>query len=64
MDSHKQLIEWMSIKSAAEHLECSERQIYRLIAHGHVPAYKVGRLTRLRRADLEHAVLSHPRQAS
>ena len=56
--------EWMSAKSAAEHLECSERQIYRLIGRGHVPAYKVGRLTRIRRVDLEQAVLAHPRQPS
>jgi excisionase family DNA binding protein len=52
---------WMSVKSAAEYLECSERQVYRLISRGEVPAYKVGRLTRVRRVDLDRAVLSQPR---
>lgn len=52
---------WMSVRSAAAHLECSERQIYRLISSGQLAAYKAGRLTRIRRCDLDRAILAQPR---
>jgi excisionase family DNA binding protein len=53
--------EWMSVKTAAEYLDCSQRQVYRLLSRGDVPAFKVGRLTRIRRVDLDRAVLAQPR---
>jgi excisionase family DNA binding protein len=56
--------EWMSIKTAAEYLDCSQRQVYRLLSRGDVPAFKVGRLTRIRRVDLDRAVLAQPRDGA
>ena len=53
--------EWMSVKTAAEYLQCSQRQIYRLLSRGDVLAFKVGRLTRIRRVDLDRMVLAKPR---
>jgi excisionase family DNA binding protein len=45
---------WMSTPDACERLALSAREIYRLIDTGQLPAYKFGRLIRLRRADVEN----------
>lgn len=43
---------WLSTKEAAEVLGLDVRQLYRLIDHGDLPAYKFGRVIRLRRREV------------
>lgn len=43
---------WMSTKDAAELLGITPRTLYRFIDEGDVPAYKFGRVLRLKRQDL------------
>lgn len=49
--------EWLSTHQAAEALGVTVRGLYRLIDEGRVPAYKMGRVIRLRRADLDQVQL-------
>lgn len=44
---------WMSTAEAAAHLGVKLRTLYRLIDEGEIPAYKLGRLIRLRTAEVE-----------
>ena len=48
-------IERMAVdrREAAEILRCSYPQIIRLTSDGRIPVYRVGRLVRIRLADLE-----------
>jgi excisionase family DNA binding protein len=46
-------IRWMSTKEAAEHLGVTLRSLYRFIDEGSLPAYKFGRVIRLKEADVE-----------
>ncbi len=39
--------EWLSTAAAAERIGVSVRTLYRLIDHGEVPAYRMGRVIRL-----------------
>jgi len=43
----------MSTKEAAEHLGVTLRSLYRFIDEGSLPAYKFGRVIRLKEADVE-----------
>lgn len=43
---------WLSTKGAAEVLGLDVRQLYRLIDHGELPAYKFGRVIRLRHREV------------
>ena len=43
--------EWMSTAEAARHLGLSIRKLYTAIDKGQVPAYKFGRVIRLRADD-------------
>jgi len=43
---------WMSTPSAAEYLGVNTRTVYRLIDEGELPAYKFGRVIRLKEADV------------
>jgi excisionase family DNA binding protein len=45
--------EWMSTVEAHELVGVTLRTLYRLIDEGHIPAYKFGRVIRLRRSDVE-----------
>lgn len=47
---------WVSSKEAALYLGLNLRTLYRLIGEGAVPAYKFGRVIRLKMADLEQFV--------
>ncbi len=44
---------WVGTTEAAKYLGVVPRTLYRLIDEGAVPAYKLGRVLRLRVADLE-----------
>ena len=46
----------VSVKHAANTLDCSEAAIRKWIYEGRLPVVKVGRLTRLRRSDLDALV--------
>jgi excisionase family DNA binding protein len=46
-------INWMSTKEAAEHLGVTLRSLYRFIDEGTLPAYKFGRVIRLKEDDVE-----------
>ena len=43
----------MGAPDAVRHLGVALRTLYRIIDEGEIPAYKVGRLIRLRTADLD-----------
>ncbi len=45
--------ELLSIRDAARHLACSEALLRKWIHLRRLPTVKVGRLTRIRRSDLE-----------
>ncbi|MCU1495066.1 MAG: DNA-binding protein [Acidimicrobiaceae bacterium] len=49
---------WLSTKEASQHLGVNLRTLYRFIDEGELPAYKFGRVIRLREPDLEHFVES------
>jgi len=46
-------IEWMSTKEAAEHLGVTLRSLYRFIDEGDLPAFKFGRVIRLKATDVD-----------
>ena len=45
--------DWMSTKDAAAHLGVNLRTLYRFIDSGDLPAYKFGRVIRLKRQDVD-----------
>lgn len=45
---------WLSVQTAASELEVTTRTIYRFINDGKLAAYRIGRVYRIRRADLQH----------
>ena len=45
--------EWLGTPEAAERLGITQRTLYRLIDEGRVPAYKMGRVLRVKAADLD-----------
>ena len=45
--------EWLGTTAAARYLGITPRTLYRLVDHGEVPAYAMGRVYRLRRTDLD-----------
>lgn len=45
--------QWLSTKAAAERLGVTPRTLYRLIDAGELPAYKFGRVIRLRALEVE-----------
>lgn len=45
--------DWLGTTAAARYLGITPRTLYRLIDQGRVPAYALGRVYRLRRADLD-----------
>ncbi|HUO48387.1 MAG TPA: helix-turn-helix domain-containing protein [Acidimicrobiales bacterium] len=49
-------IRWMSTKEAAEHLGVTLRSLYRFIDEGQVPAYKFGRVIRLKEEDVDRFI--------
>ena len=51
--------DWMGTPEAAEYLGVVLRTLYRLIDRGEVPAYKVGRVIRVKQSDLDAFLESH-----
>lgn len=45
--------DWVSTNAAADHLGITSRTLYRLIDEGKLPAYKFGRVIRLKRAEVD-----------
>ena len=46
-------VDWLGTPAAARHLGVSPRTLYRLIDTGRIPAYEIGRVYRVRTADLD-----------
>jgi len=46
-------INWLSTAAAAERLGITSRTLYRFIDEGQLPAYKFGRVFRLKLADVD-----------
>ncbi len=44
---------WLSVQKTASELEVTTRTIYRFINDGKLAAYRIGRVYRIRRADLD-----------
>lgn len=44
---------WLSTAEASERLGVTLRTLYRLVDEGRVPAYKIGRVIRVKEADVE-----------
>ncbi|MDA8267466.1 MAG: helix-turn-helix domain-containing protein [Actinomycetota bacterium] len=49
-------IDWMSTKEAAEHLGITLRSLYRFIDEGSLPAYRFGRVIRLKHDDVDRFI--------
>lgn len=47
------MTEFMSIKDVAEYLEVDYKTVYRLVRRGEIPSSQVGRVYRIRKADVE-----------
>ena len=45
--------EWLSSKEAASRIGITQRTLYRFIDEGQIPAYRIGRVIRLQRPDVE-----------
>jgi excisionase family DNA binding protein len=45
-------ITWLSTGAASSLLGVTPSTLYRLIDHGHLPAYRMGRVIRLQRAEV------------
>lgn len=43
----------------ARRLRCSRRTVYNLIGGGRLPSFRVGKLRRIRREDLERFIIDH-----
>ncbi|MEQ8840568.1 MAG: helix-turn-helix domain-containing protein [Acidimicrobiales bacterium] len=46
-------IEWLSTLAAAERVGVTQRTLYRFINEGQLPAFKFGRVIRLKKADVD-----------
>lgn len=46
-------LNWLGTKDAARRLGITPRTLYRLINEGQIPAYKFGRVIRLKEADVD-----------
>lgn len=49
---------WLSVQAAAAELEVTPRTIYRFINDGKLAAYRIGRVYRILRTDLEEFLRS------
>ncbi len=49
-------ITWLSTAAAARRLGITPRTLYRFIDEGDVPAYRFGRVIRLKQTDVDHYI--------
>ena len=49
---------WLGTKEASERLGITLRTLYRILDEGQIPAYKLGRVIRVKEADVEDFVES------
>jgi len=49
-------IQWLSTKDAADRLGITSRTLYRFIDHGELPAYRLGRVIRLKLSDVDEFI--------
>jgi excisionase family DNA binding protein len=49
-------IQWMSTQEAARRLGITTRTLYRFVDEGELPAYKMGRVFRLKRSDVDEFI--------
>lgn len=52
-------IRWLGTTEAAERLGVVPRTLYRMIDEGSIPAYKMGRVIRLKQSDLDDYLEAH-----
>ena len=52
-----QEIQWLGTAEAARYLGITSRTLYRLIDSGQLPAYRFGRVIRLKQADVDGFVV-------
>ena len=50
-----QNVEWLNTKSAAAMLGITPRTLYKLVDQGQVPGYRMGRVLRFKRSDIDEA---------
>ena len=50
--------QWLGTKEASEELGVNLRTLYRFIDAGELPAYKFGRVIRLKASDVDHFITS------
>ena len=50
--------DWLSSDEAARRMGITPRTLYRMIDEGHVPAYRMGRVLRLRTSDVDACIES------
>ncbi len=55
-DAMDDSIRWMSTRETSERLGITLRTLYRFIDEGQLPAYKFGRVIRLKEADVEQFI--------
>jgi excisionase family DNA binding protein len=49
-------IVWLSTQEAARRLGITTRTLYRFVDEGQIPAYKMGRVFRLKRSDVDEFI--------
>lgn len=47
---------WLSTAEASDHLGVTLRTLYRLVNEGRLPAYKIGRVIRIKEDDVERFI--------
>ena len=50
---------WLSVPEAAEYLGVGMRTVYKLVDQGLIPAYKLGRVIRIKKEDAEDFLEDH-----
>lgn len=45
--------DWLGAPGAAQYLGVTLRVVYKLVDRGEIPAYRIGRVFRMRRSDLD-----------
>ena len=56
--------EWLTVAEAADYLRVSKDTIYRWAKQGKLTLYKLGKLTRLKRSELDELVTPKPKEGA